>query len=265
MKHDTFFDKCRHLASSVEPDQEKNLRTIKTKLLTEKEEETIAVLRPKKARRLALVAIALSAVLFTFVAAAAIPMIWRNVNATIYDGDQYVESLIAQISEDGTHGMISAGLTADAGRVVIDVDGSRMVFNDGLQAHDLDEARSILQFNHLLLPTYLPDGFVISAFSFPTSSTFDPDNIFAMDHMTIVHTNTHDEIVALIIQASEGDFELTDLEARTFRSVEINGIEAFVGDDRLILFDANHGMLYHFSASPGVEEAILIRMAESMQ
>jgi len=264
MKNDVFMDKCRHITSSIEVDHEKNLKAIRSRLSTEKEED-IDMLKSKKVRRPLVAAAILAAVLsISTIAYAVAPIIWRNIDATVSDGGQYVESLIAKISEDGSFGIIGGYFAENSGRVVIDTDEGRTIFNDGLQPHDLDEALSILQLSNLALPSYLPDGFSITAFAYPNNPDFNPTNVLAMNHMSIMYSNKHDDVIALMIHAYEEDFVLSASEENDLSGIEINGREAFVGENQLVLFDADNNILYRFSSSPNVDNDVLVQMAESM-
>jgi len=267
MKNDAFMDKCRQLTSSIEVDNERSLEAIKTKLLAETEEGNIDMIKNKKVRRLAVAAAILAAVLsISAVVYAAVPIIWRNIDVVVSDGEQYIESLIAKTSEDGSHVIVGAYFTENSGRVVIDTeDGVRTIFNDGLQPYDLDEALSILQMNKIALPVYLPNGFAITAFAYPFIQNFDPYNVLTMNHMSIMYSNEYDDVITLMIHSYEEDFELSASEENTLLKIEVNGVNAFVGENKLVLFDANNGILYRFSSSPNVDNSILIKMAESMK
>jgi len=263
MKNDVFVDKCRHIASSIEVNHEKNLEAIKSKLLTEK--ENVDMFRNKKVRRPAVAAAVLVAVLsISAVVYAAVPIIWRNVDVAVTDGEQYVQSILAKISEDGTHGVVGGYFTENPGRVVIDAEGTRTVFNDGVQPHDLEEALAILQLSNVVLPAYLPYGFTVTAFAYPTAD-FDPYNILAMNHISIMYSNKYDDVITLMVASHEENFVLSASEENAFTRIEIYSFYAFLGENQLVLFDADSGVVYRFSSSPGVANSALVRMAESMK
>jgi len=264
MKNDAFIDKCRQLTSSIEVDYKKNLDAIKSKISTgneDREEGNDIMLKSKRIRKPAVAAAILAAILsISTIVYAAAPIIWRNIDATVSDGEQYVESLIAKISEDGTLRTVGGYFTEDSGRAVIDTaDGERIVFNDGLQPHDLQEALTVLQLDYLAFPAYMPDGFAITAFAYPASHN---DNLHdaAMNHMSIMYSNGHD-VIALMISPEEG-FALSASEERALEKITVNGVSAFLGEGQLVLHDGH--ILYRFSSSPDVDNGILVRMAESI-
>jgi len=272
MNNDVFMDKCRQLTSSIEVDHEKNLNAIRSRLSTEneewdKEEWNIDMPKSKKVRKPLVAAAILAAVLsISTIAYATVPIIWRNIDATVSDGGQYVESLIAKISEDGYYGVVGGYFAEDSGRVVIDTDEGRTIFNDGLQPHDLEEALSILQLSNPALPTYLPDGFSVTAFAYPNNPDFNPYSILAMNHMSIMYSNENEDVIALIIHAYEDDFTPSASEENALTRIEnYYIIETLDGENQLVLFDADNGILYRFSSSPNVDNSVLVRMAESMK
>ena len=251
MNNEDFLNKCKKIASSIQVDDVKNLETIKAKLLLEDKGEEIIMIKNKKIRKPVAVAAILAAILsLSAIVYAAVPLIWRSVDTQVLEGEQYISELGAKISEDGSQSLVYGYFAEDAGRVVVDVEGLRVIFNDDVQPDDFAEAVYVLQLSTTpMLPTYTPEGFSIGSLSYPSPDVDDVYGVLASSHISIAYFDHQDsEVIVLMIYELYEGFQ----EAR-----DIDGVLTFV--------DIDNGIAYVLSASPGVEHSTLVRMMQSLR
>ena len=241
MSNDDFLSKCKSIDPSVEVDRKKNLEAIKIRLLKEKEQS--AMLRNKKIRRPA-VAVALLAgiISFSVVAYAAVPMVWRHFDTRVIQGEEFVTDFFRGEIDlpDGTTsvgGVINidrdALEAAGGGVVIVEVDGVEEVVLDELHLDNLQDGLNLLQLNNVLLPSYLPEGFSFSRFTFPVN----PNNhqymlgvLPAAEHASIDFSNESGDVITIQI-GSMPNVTLSVLDDQ--QGFIINGKEAVLGGNLL--------------------------------
>jgi len=177
MRDDDFLAMCKSIDPSVEVDRKKNLESIRNKL--SKEEEKTIMIKNKKIRKPAVVAAVLIAVMsISAVAYAAAPAVWRLFDTQVIQGEEFVtDFFVGEVDlPDGTTS-IGGAIDVDrealeaagGGAVIVEVDGEEWVYLDELHLDSLEDGLALLQLENLLLPSYLPEGFSFSRFTFPVN------------------------------------------------------------------------------------------------
>ena len=308
MNNDDFLAKCKSIDPSAEVDREKNLEFIKTKLL---EEEQFAMMRNKKIKRPAVAAALLAGVISLSVAAyAAVPMVWQYFDTRVVQGDEFVTDFFrGEITlPDGTTS-VGGGINIDrealeaagGGVIIVEVDGVEEVYLDELHLDNLQDGLDLLQLDNVLLPSYIPEGFSFSRFTFPVNPnnhqymlgtlpaaenafiSFSNDmgdeiniQIGSMPNVTL--SNLDDQQGFLINGKSavlDGD-PITSEQLDTMEGVIL--FEEFFFDETLVSFGSSrndgipslnilhNGILYGISPnSTNITSYDLVRMAESME
>jgi len=276
MNNDTFLAKCKSIDPSVEVDRKKNLEAIQNRIL---KEEQSAMLKNKKIRRPVVAAAVIAAVLsISAVAYAAMPAIWRHFDTAVVQGEEFVNELVvAEVDiPDGTTSVFfdinideEALEAADGAPIVIEVDGEEWVYLDELHFDNLEDGLALLQLD-VLLPTYLPEGFSFSRFTFPVN----PNNhrymmgVLPAAQQAIIHyVNEAGDSIVIQIGAVSPDTMLGVSERS--QSLTINGKAARLGtgfDGVSSLSVLHNGILYGiWPENDGVTSYDLVRMAESME
>ena len=177
MNNDDFLAKCKSIDPSAEVDKKKNLEAIKTRLLNE--EEQFAMMKNKKIIRPAAAAALLAGIIsISAVAYAAVPMVWRYFDTRVVQGEEFVTEFFRGEVDlpDGTTS-IGGGINIDrealeaagGGAIIVEVDGVEEVYLDELHLYNLQDGLNLLQLDNVLLPSYLPEGFNFSRFTFPVN------------------------------------------------------------------------------------------------
>jgi len=177
MSNDDFLAKCRSINPSVEVDRRKNLEAMQNRLSNEKEQSVM--LNTKKTRIPAVAAALLAGVIsLSVVAYAAVPIIWRHFDTGVVHGKEFVnEFIVAEIDlPDGTTSDVIdinidyEAFGASGGEpIVLEVDGEEWIYRDELHFNSIEDGLELLQLENIALPTYLPDGFNFSRFTFPVN------------------------------------------------------------------------------------------------
>ena len=177
MKNDDFMAKCRSLDPSAEIDTEKNRNIIKNRLL--EEEENVIMFKNKRMKRPMVVAAVLVAIMsLSAVVYAAVPMFWRYFDTQVIQGEEFVTDFwIAEMEmPDGTMS-VGGALNIDrealeaagGGAIIVEVDGEKQVLLDELHLYSIEEGLALLQLENPLMPTFIPEGFEFSRFTFPVN------------------------------------------------------------------------------------------------
>ena len=176
MINDDFLAKCRSLDPSAEIDSEKNRKIIKARLL---DEENVVILKNKRIRRPAAAAAVLAGILsFSVAAYAAAPMVWRHFDTQVIQGEEFLEDFwMAEIdmpdgttSIGGSHSIDRDALEAAGGGVIIvEVEGEEFVLLDELHLDSMKDGLALLEIENPLIPSFLPEGFAFSRFTFPVN------------------------------------------------------------------------------------------------
>jgi len=308
MNNDDFLAKCRSINPAAEVDRNKNLEAIKIRLM--KEEQSIM-----KNRRIrpAIAAALLAGVMMLSVAAyAAVPAVWRYWDTRVVTGEEFVNYfIIAEFDlPDGTTSVASGididreALTAAGGGVIIvEVEGAEMVFLDELHLDSIDEGIALLELDNVLRPSYLPEGFSFSRFTFPVNPnnhayswgdlptaktariyfTNETGNIIAMqigamhEYVTLGTSDYHQAFYVDGMQAVLSGGFLSDEQLAAFGGVTL--FDGYVFDEsrpQSILAGRNdglphlvvtyNGVVYGISTdSPYVTAYDLVMMVQSMQ
>jgi len=239
MRNDDFLAKCKSIDPSVEVDREKNLEAIKERLL--KEEERSAMFKNKKVRRPAFAAAMIAGVMLLSAAVyAAVPVVWRYFDTRIIQGEEFVnEFFIGEIDlPDGTTS-VGGGMDIDrealeaagGGAIIVEVEGEEWVYLDELHFDNLEDGLALLQLENVLIPSYLPEGFSFSRFTFPVN----PNNhqymlgaLPAAEHAHIHFTDETGGIISIQIGSLPDDITLAILDAQ--QGLIINGKEAVLSE-----------------------------------
>jgi len=109
---------------------------------------------------------------------AAAPAIWRYFDTGVIQGEEFVtDFFVAEIDmPDGTTS-IGMGIDVDrealeaagGGPIILEAEGEEWVYLDELHFDNLEDALALFQIENLLLPTYLPEDFAFSRFTFPVN------------------------------------------------------------------------------------------------
>jgi len=234
MSNDAFLAKCKSINPSAEVDRKKNLEAIQNRL---KEEEQSALLRNKKIRRPVVAAALLAGILsLSVVAYAAAPMIWRHFDAGVVRGEEYVNELIVaeiDLPDGTTSDVIDINIDherlegAGGEPIILEVDGEEWVYLDELNFDSIEDGLALLQLENIALPTYLPDGFSFSRFTFPVN----PNNhqyrlgVIPSDEIAYVFFSNGNDTILLQLSNLGTSRRAPSIE-RGQQGVRINGNEA---------------------------------------
>jgi len=242
MSNDAFLAKCKSIDPSAEVNRKKNLDAIKNRILIE-EEQTI-MLRNNKMRRPTIAAALLAGVmLFSVVAYAAAPVIWRYFDTGVVQGDEFVtEFFMGEVDlPDGTTsvgGNINidreALEAAGGGIVIVEVEGEEWVVLDELHFDDLQDGLAMLQLDNLLLPRRLPEGFSFIRFTFPVNPInhqYMLGNMPAAENAFIYFGNETGDTITIQFGSIPDDVTLGIVEDQ--QGLVVNGKPAVLGGDTL--------------------------------
>jgi len=176
MSDDEFLAKCKSIDPSSEVDRDKNLETIKARLLNEEEQFEM---KTKKVRKPAFAAALLAGImLFSAAVYATVPVVWRYFDTRVIEGEEFITDFAVgefdlpdgTTSRFGGVGIDREALEAAGGGVIIvEVDGEEWVVLDELHFDSLEDGMALLQLDNVLIPAYFPQGFNFSRFTFPVN------------------------------------------------------------------------------------------------
>jgi hypothetical protein len=203
VNNDDFLAKCRSLDPSVGIDHEKNREIIRTRI---KNEEQIDMMKNKRVRRPVMAAAVLAAVLsLSVVAYAAVPAIWRLIDANVLQGEEFVPNLqlVETENANGTVSQSVQGITpfdfeayiaAGGGEITVEVNGEPQVLLDEINFNTLEDLKNTLRTldEGILLPTSLPEGFTFSKAHYPINPLIH--DVPASWYLKIEYTNGNDII-----------------------------------------------------------------------
>jgi len=235
LNNDDFLTKCKSINPSVEVDRKKDLEAIQNRII--KEEEQSAMLRNKKIRRPAVAAVLIAGILsFSAVAYAAAPMIWRHFDTSVVQGEEFVnEFVVAEIDlpDSTTSDVIDINIDSerleDAGGepIILEVDGEEWVYLDELNFDSIEDGLALLQLENVALPTYLPDGFSFSRFTFPVNPNNHQYRLGTIPSAEIAYVFFSNGNDTILLQLSNlGTSRVAPSIERGQQGVEINGNEA---------------------------------------
>jgi len=234
MSNDDFLAKCKSINPSVEVNRKKNLEAIQNRIL--KEEEQSAMLRNKKIRRATVAAALLASILsLSVVAYAAAPMIWRYFDTNVVQGEEFVNQfIVAEIDlPDGTTSdvidiNIDRGALGAAGGepIILEVNGEEWIYLDELNFDNIKDGLALLQLENVVLPTYLPEGFSFSRFTFPVNPNNHQYRLGALPSAEIAYVFFSNGNDTILLQLSNlGTSRIAPSIERGQQGVKINGNE----------------------------------------
>ena len=236
MINDDFLDKCRSLDPSSAIDREKNRKIIISRL----EKENISMYKNKRIKKSVLVAAALVGILsLSVVVYAAAPMLRRYLDTQVLQGEDFlVDFWVDEIQlPDGTTSIGSsividheARKAAGGGAVIVEVDGEDWVILDELDLDNLDDALALLQLENPRLPSFLPEGFAFSRFTFPVNPNnhqFRMGTIPASKHATVYYVSDTGTIELNMMYYTD-DYGIGLVAAEGQQALLINGNKAVI-------------------------------------
>ena len=250
MKYDEFLATCKNLDPSAEINREKNLEHIKLRLIEEQEKKNI--MKTNRLRKSAVVAAALAATIsLSVVAYAAVPAIWRHFDTGVVQGEEFVtDFFVAEIDlPDGTTSVgMAVNVDRDAHRaagsepIILEVEGEEWVYLDELHLNSLEAGLALLQLDNVLIPSYLPEGFEFSRFTFPVNPNnhqYMMGSLPAAEHAFIYFTNGNEYIRMQLSSAYSPACEQGQ------EPVRISFGEAYFLGQQAVEINGNHAVLSH--------------------
>lgn len=233
-----------------------------------------------KNKKFARPSIAIAAAVIAVVSLSAVAFarpIWRQIQTTILEGQEYISEFTMKESEDG----VLMGMTAIAenvdemGRVVVEIDGEPVIIADPLVLHDLDEALSLFRSEdaNILLPTYLPEGFEFLNATFTICPIRNSEQIGVGKQLFIFFGNEY-ESFAIEIRHNPEEFGFQVFWSLELTELTINGREAHKCGNGGLWVQATPNTSYMFMTWPmrfsgaigsELDSETLIRIAESLQ
>ena len=199
-------------------------------------------------------ALSVSAVVF-----AAAPIVWQYLDTRILQGEEFVEEFSIRVSEDGKYSVMVTVIDAEniEGALIVEVDGEPMVMFDKLQVDNMEEALELLAIYNVLMPSYLPEGFVFEQVTFPINPIIHPD---ALSHMLVDFSNGDENIR---LQISQHDYQWgMSIFSSNQVDILINGNIGAIADNMVAVIIED--VLYLIDGSSLTQEE-LIMIAESLQ
>jgi len=184
--------------------------------------------------------------------------VWRVLQTRIVEGDQYISDFVLKESDDGfVMGRVTMATeeSGDTGRVVVEVDGELQVLQDPLILTDLDEAIALFP-GEVVLPTYLPEGFVFERARFSICPINNPG---AGGQMMVTFSDGEQSFMLEVRRQHERyGFDVWG----AVEEITINGKNAIVGDGGLSIHTCPEVRNTFLGT---LDNDTLIRMAESLQ
>ena len=240
------------------------------KLITKLKKESYTMKKRRFVKPSIAIAVALIAALsVSVIAFAAAPIIWRYLDTRVVQGEEFLDLFSVRVSEDGTMSVWSivfdseAIQNADDSAVIVEVDGVTMVLRDELHFNNVEEALNLLSMDNILMPSFLPEGFIFEQATFPINPITHPDELGASGHMFVDYTNGEDTIRVQAMQWNSGNdvgfFSPSQVD------VVINGNNGAVTEGILAVIIDN--VFYNISTSEysTITTYELIKIAESLQ
>jgi len=194
-------------------------------------------MKKSTARRSAVAAALLVGVLsLSAVVYAAVPTIWRHFNTSVVQGEEFVnEFSVAEVDlSDGTTSDVihvdidrEAFEAVDGEPIVLEVDGEEWIYLDPLHFDNIEDGLALLQLEDVALPTYLPEGFSFSRFTFPVNPHNHQYRLGAIPSAEIAYVYFSNGDDTIILQLSNrGASRIAPSIERGQQGVRINGNEA---------------------------------------
>jgi len=202
-RNDKFLQQCRDIDFSAHSqNQDKNLETLKAKLAG-KNKESSKMKTSKNLKKTIIIAAVVAAVLsLSVVALAAGPMMLRQLDTRVVQGEQYVRQFERWVNE----GEGFAGGTRDVDMdvdhsvpIIVEVDGVEELLMDRHTFYDLEDALSHLAVESPRLPSFLPEGFAFEHATFSISPVRNPDHETAANMLNIIYSNDAGDEIQLMI------------------------------------------------------------------
>jgi len=168
------------------------------------------------------------------------------------DGEMQLE--LRHIDDEELQAMIDAG---EVERVVID----SFAEPNWLTFTNIEEGRSHFVYENVMLPTYVPNGFVFDRIFYFVETLEELEQYGANFYMGVVFSNGTDEI-RMQIRYMTDDSGFVTTVGPDMRTMEINGHEAVLDSSMLSLLVDD--VLYMFLGMGILDDAEMIAMAESL-
>ena len=193
--------------------------------------------------------------------------VWRYLQTRVVEGEQYISELIMMESDDGfIMGSVVPGEAEGRGRVVVEIEGEQVVWQDPLVLYDINEAVAHFRGEEVpMLPAYLPEGFVFAEAEFPVCPINNPDVEWAGGQLFLRFTSA-DEAITLEIRNHSEEWGF-DIWATGLEEATINGRDALIGGGGLSV-QVTSNTRYTFLIQGETSSVLyddLVKMAESLQ
>ena len=191
--------------------------------------------------------------------------VWTRLQTRVLEGNVEVTM---KVSDDGiTAGTVVTMTTIEGemgsdGRIVVEVDGEIQVWQDPLVLYDLDEALALFPGDERpVMPTYLPEGFAFERARF-TICPINNDLEHAGGQLMITFSNGEESFMLEVRRQHERyGFDIWG----AVEEITINGRDALVGSGGLSIHTSPEVRNTFLASSADLDDATLIRMAESLQ